>query len=1414
MWKMVENGANLTIEAGCEIIFRGKFGLYIGNGTLTAVGNPSSMITFTTSNATNHTWDRIQINATGQARISYCNLTGQARISYCNLTYGDYTIFMDYSSGNVIENNNINDSFNYGIFLSWSTDNIIQNNSIWYNGWHGIHLYHGVNNIVKNNTVHHNFRGVYLSFSENNNITRNNIYSNWYDGIYLISLSDSNNITKNNVSTNDVSGDGNYGIYLSSCSDNRIYHNIFWNNTNQSFDDDVNFWNLTYPIGGNYWSDFDEPNEGAYDNLSGPMQDIVGGDGIVDYRYTKIDNGTEPNPKSYDNYPLMNPSVVRFFAYLNSPTNNSVVKPGTVLDFIIVGDDIDFVNYTINGGPNNTFDPSWDINETETGTWSDGPYIIEIQLFDLPGNMMEFWFNITIDSVLPEIILNSPDNGSLIGRGDTIDLTVTDLHLNNVSYSLDGGVNISLAAPFEIDTSGWMEGNRIIQVYALDIAGNLNTTWYNFTIDGTSPSITIFTPENNSCVVPGTWLRFNITDPNLNISSIDYSINGLGPYNFIEPYNITTATWLDGDNVVEVNATDYLGNLKTHSFNITIDSTPPEIYLIFPGNNSAITKATVLDFNIYDENLEAVNYTVNFSLSYPLIPPFEINATAFWEDGPYTIQIFAIDKAGNTNSSFYEFLMATPPTITMISPQNNSIIKAGVLINLDISDTNLNHTNYSINGGGNIPFGPPYDFVTGNWLDGDYTIEIYAIDEEGNSNSSMYFISVDAQKPQIILNLYTNNSYIPPGPVLDFMVSDINLVSVNYSINGSAFIPFSPPYDIPTAGWSDDTYTIIIEAADAAGRYNKSTFVITIDSKAPEIQLLSPPNGTSSEIGILINLSIIDDNLDYVDYSINNGANISLFSPFKIDTSLFPDGFVILTIYAFDLAGNFNSTFYEFTFDDNTKPLITLISPGNQSYIPQGTIIDFDVYDLYLSDVSYSLDGGSFIPFPDPYDINTAVWSEGEHTVVVWANDTRSNTNTSTIIITIDSELPLIFLSPSSPSNNSVVPPGAVLDFHIDEDNLDIVNYSINGGIPQVFSSPWDLDTTGWQDDIYTIEIHVADKAGNINVKWFRFTIDSTPPSIQLNSPADGSFITSGTAIDFEVIDNNLEEVIYSINSGIDTQFFTPFDIDTTGWGEGNYSVKVHASDTIDNVEDVTFHFMVDNTPPEVHVYVSAPFYPNKFTRIHIYFSEEMDNESVESALSIVPSLNYTLEWSDDYQTLTLVDIDGLQLNVQYLIDLRENATDLAGNPLYNFTGYQYIPTDPNSTPEEDGKGGTTLQFWWLIPILVGLLVVAIILFILLIQERKEEPKGPVEQVENIYLAMRAQKDISTMEGLIKKEIQLGDNIEEAKIMVRKAKEAFEKGEYTAITVYVQTLKDLVGEDVEGPEESRKPVEEKTEEEQ
>jgi parallel beta-helix repeat protein len=87
------------------------------------------------------------------------------------------------------------------------------------------------------------------------------------------------------------------GIYLWNLSnDNTIYHNNFISNANQAYDSsDTNAWNIGYPSGGNYWSDFTE-----IDIMHGVNQDILGRDGIGDTPYANILGGGG----AQDRYPL------------------------------------------------------------------------------------------------------------------------------------------------------------------------------------------------------------------------------------------------------------------------------------------------------------------------------------------------------------------------------------------------------------------------------------------------------------------------------------------------------------------------------------------------------------------------------------------------------------------------------------------------------------------------------------------------------------------------------------------------------------------------------------------------------------------------------------------------------------------------------------------------------------------------------------------------------------------------------------------------------------------------------------------------------------------------------------------------------------------------------------------------------
>jgi parallel beta-helix repeat protein len=195
------------------------------------------------------------------------------------------------SGGNTVIGNNV--SYNReGIDIGGSDGNIIRRNNVTFNDQNGIHVRDSEGNNVTHNLVHSSEKVIYLKSSIATNITNNNVsHGTW--GI-LINYSGGNTILNNYVFNN------TYGVYLYGQWDsinNRIYHNSIIDNENQSYDasGSKNDWDNGYPLGGNYWSDYN-----GIDYYKGKNQDIAGSDGIGDTHH-EVDSNTR------DDYPLMEP---------------------------------------------------------------------------------------------------------------------------------------------------------------------------------------------------------------------------------------------------------------------------------------------------------------------------------------------------------------------------------------------------------------------------------------------------------------------------------------------------------------------------------------------------------------------------------------------------------------------------------------------------------------------------------------------------------------------------------------------------------------------------------------------------------------------------------------------------------------------------------------------------------------------------------------------------------------------------------------------------------------------------------------------------------------------------------------------------------------------------------------------------
>jgi parallel beta-helix repeat protein len=248
--------------------------------------------------------ENYDINGTG---VGYCIYVGNTSnyfvVRGCNLHHASGNSATYYwNSGlalqgvwnGTIDNNTISTSNGYGFYLASIKYNTITNNIVNTNPY-GIYLSSGNDNTLVNNTVTDNaIYGFRLSGALRDEIISCQIERNG-QGIRI------NNVGYHIIKNCEFINNTGYAINIeggfSSPNGVKIFHNNFignngvssvYNSSHIQVSDYSNnpvgtIWNDTYPSGGNYWSDYN-----GIDVMSGPNQNLAGGDGFGDTPYTIV----------------------------------------------------------------------------------------------------------------------------------------------------------------------------------------------------------------------------------------------------------------------------------------------------------------------------------------------------------------------------------------------------------------------------------------------------------------------------------------------------------------------------------------------------------------------------------------------------------------------------------------------------------------------------------------------------------------------------------------------------------------------------------------------------------------------------------------------------------------------------------------------------------------------------------------------------------------------------------------------------------------------------------------------------------------------------------------------------------------------------------------------------------------------
>ena len=402
---------------------------------------------------------------------------------------------------------------------------------------------------------------------------------------------------------------------------------------------------------------------------------------------------------------------------ITSPTGGEyfdATAPDYVVEVSDSGSPINTMWYTIDGGAINiTFTVNGTIDQNNWTAHADGSVTITFYANDTAGNINSDTVIVNKDTGLPTVSITTPTEGEYFDAtapGFTVE--IVDDNLDTMWYTIDGGAtNITFTVNGTIDQTEWTahsDGSVTIIFYANDTAGNMASDSVGVNKDTGLPIITITSPTG------GVYFDATAPDYIVEISSsgspIDtmwYTIDG-GATNITFTVNgtIDQNNWtahIDGAVTLIFYANDSVGNLASNMVLINKDTVVPTIVINLPANNTVIGTLPSMNITVTEVNIYRIWYSVDSNvMTLDNNSDQDLNLL-IWNalpEGPFTIEFFANDTAGNLNS-FYSVDLTkdiAAPIVTIVHPLANATYTNAPQITLTINDATLDTTWYTIVG--------------------------------------------------------------------------------------------------------------------------------------------------------------------------------------------------------------------------------------------------------------------------------------------------------------------------------------------------------------------------------------------------------------------------------------------------------------------------------------------------------------------------------------------------------------------------------------------------------------------------------------------------------------------------------------------------------------------------------------------
>ncbi|EIN3784426.1 non-fimbrial adhesin SiiE [Salmonella enterica] len=925
---------------------------------------------------------------------------------------------------------------------------------------------------------------------------------------------------------------------------------------------------------------------------------------------------------------------------------------------ITVPTDVNSVQLSLDGGIN------WvNATLTSDGVWEyiwptdlvENTYTLTVKATDVAGNTATETLNFIIDTTLstPTITLDSADDsgtandnktnvktpGFIIGGIDS-DVTQVVVQVMRDGHSEEVELTQTNGQWRFVPGSAWTDGDFTLTVTVKDEAGNIrHSAPLTVTID-TQIAIDHIELVNDSGI-PDDNLTNNVrphfqvtvpTDVNVVRLSIDGGKTWFNATQSATP-GVWDYTWLadvgEGKHTLTVEATDKAGNKTTQQLDFIIDTLLSEPTIVLDNTDDSgtkgdnltnVNKPTFLLGNI-DADARYVTVEVQHGGTKEVLTAtkdatgnWSVTPTGTWADGDYTLTVRVEDEAGNEkHSASLTVTVDTQITIDAIELVNDNGIPGDNMTN-DAHPQfrvtvpgDVNEVSLSIDGG--VTWVKATQSATpGVWNytwpgtvpDGDYTLNVKATDNAGNTVTETLHFTIDTtlSVPVIVLNsaddtgVQGDNMTNSTQPTFALQHIDDDAVRVTVSVeHGGVTTTFDATKGVggwsftPTGAWADGDYTLSVSVEDKAGNTSHSaSLTVTVDTQIAinNIELVNdsgiPDDNLTNNVRPHFQVKVPTD-VNEVRLSIDGGKTwfnaTQSATPGVWDYTWLADvgeGKHTLTVEATDKAGNQTTQKLDFIIDTMlSEPTIVLDSTDdsgtkgdNLTNANKPTFIlgNIDADARYVTvEVQYggtkevltATKGATGIWSVTP----TGTWADGDYMLTVRVEDDAGNVKYSApLTVTVDTQITIDVIElvndngiPGDNLTNDVRPhfrvtvPGDVNEVRL---SIDGGNTWVRAtqGTAGIWDYTWPKDVT---DGLHTLTVEATDKAGNKTTQTLDFTIDTrlSTPTITMDSRDDtgaiGDHITSVKRPGFTIgnIDSDAQSVILRITQGGNSQEVT-----------------------------------------------------------------------------------------------------------------------------------------------------------------------------------------------------------------------------------------------------------------------------------